>query len=779
MYRNFLIAIAALLLAQNLFSQPVTQSIRGTVIDDASGIPLFGVTVIILGTDPLLGAVSDDDGKFRIESVPVGRYDIRVSYVGYNAFIAREIIVSSGKETALDISLDESVEMLDQVEIKATSNKSETLNSMTTVSARQVNMEEANRYAGGFDDPARLVSSYAGVTSSIGNNAIAIRGNSPKGLLWRMEGVQIPNPNHFADYITLGGGAVTALSSQTMGTSDFFTGAFPAEYGNALSGVFDISMRTGNTDKHEYTFQAGIVGIDAASEGPFKKGSRSSYLFNYRYSTLGLLAPILPQEMGIITYQDLSFKLNFPSDWGTFSVWGIGAYDFQGKDAINDSADWKSADDSQEFSTLMTMGAAGISFKKIIGKRTYIQATAAATQNGMDWSQSRYDTQMIMQPENDVTDFRWHYIFQAHVNHKFSARHTNRSGIICDWLWYDTQIRNADDFGELMTYANDRDHTCLWQAYSQSKFSLTDRFTVNAGLHVQYLALNGNFALEPRLGARWNFLPGHTLSVAYGLHSQVEKLELYLVEQQTSAGIIMPNKDLEFNKSHHFVLGYEYMINENTVFKAEPYLQLLFDVPVVPGSYISTINLDDVWNFDDSLVNTGRGRNFGIDLTLERYLDNGFYYLVTASFFDSKYSGGDGLERNTRYNKGYVMNFLAGKEWKIGDEKKNFLGANIRFTYSGGDYIIPADEGKSLDEGSIVYDYNHAYSEKLTAAPVLSVSASYRINKRNHSSAWSFQLINALGYKEFQEYYYDEPSKSVQKKYDTLIIPNISYKIEF
>lgn len=779
--RPFLFTVLfSIILPGIINAQDITQVIRGTVVDNDSRIPLPGATVILLDTDPVIGTTTNAEGRFRIEDVKVGRYDIQVSFVGYKSFIAREIIVGSGKETVLEIELAESVESLKQVEIKASSSKTEPLNTMTTVSARQVNMEEANRYAGGFDDPSRMVSSYAGVTAGIENNAIVIRGNSPKGILWQMEGIAIPNPNHFGDYISLGGGALTALSSQTMATSDFFTGAFPAEYGNALSGVFDINIRNGNSDNREYTFQAGLLGIDIAAEGPFKKGSSSNYLFNYRYSTLGLIAPILPDEMGILTYQDLSFKLNFPTKTGIFSVWGIGAMDYQKSEAIDDSTKWETSDDRQNLSAILTMGATGVNFKKILGTKTFVQASVAATQNGINLSQSEYNDQLVMEPEQETVDYRWKYTFASFVNHKFSARHANKTGIIYDWLWYNTKIMNSKENGEpLETYADDKGNTGLLQAYSQSKIYLSGQLIINAGIRAQYFILNGNFTLEPRMGARWNFLPQHTFSFAYGLHSQLEKIEFYLVEQETQEGKIMPNKDLDFNKSHHFVVGYEYMINENLFFRAEPYFQLLYDIPVVPGSYISTINLDELWDFNDSLVNNGEGRNLGIDLTLEKYLSRGLYFLVTASLFDSKYTGGDGIERNTRYNKGYVINLLGGKEWKMGAYKQNLMGLNLRFTYMGGDYIIPVDEAKTIEQGEIVQDYNRAYEEKLTDAPLLSLSFTYRINKARHSSLWSFQVINLLGYKEFTEYSYDATTQTIEKQGDMLIIPNISYKIEF
>lgn len=777
-----IILVFTIFLGRTFFclSQSITQTVKGTVFDAESNFPLPGATVAILDSGVFKGTTTDLEGYFRMEAVPVGRYNFRISYLGYETFTFREIIVSSGKEVVLNVGLSESVNEIEQVEVKAYSNKSEPMNTMATISAKQVSMEEANRYAGGFDDPARLVSSYAGVTSQVGNNGIVIRGNSPKGLLWRMEGVQIPNPNHFGDYISLGGGSVTALSSQTMATSDFFTGAFPAEFGNALSGVFDINMRTGNTGKREHVFQAGLIGIDFASEGPFKKGKKSSYLFNYRYSTLGLIAPILPKEMGKLKYQDLSFKLNFPFKGGAISLWGIGAYDFQGKEAEKDSVDRKDENDKKEYLTTMTMAAAGINFRKIIDTKTYFNATLAATENSIDWMEKELDNNLVLLPKRDITDYRWRYTFTGYINHKFSARHVNKTGIIVSRQMYNMNIKNALDYGHpLITYIDEKNGTNLLQFYSQSKVSISKKFTANVGIHSQLLTLNKHYTLEPRAGIKWKFNPLQSFSFAYGLHAQMEMIQLYLIEHETSAGIIMPNKNLDFNKSHHFVVGYDYQVSENLHFKTEIYFQHLFDIPVIPDSTISTININEIWNFNDELVNDGTGKNYGIDFTLERYLNKGYYYLFTASVFDSKYTAGDNRERNTKYNRNYVFNVLGGKELKIGKGNKNLLNVNIRFSYMGGERIIPLDLAETFKRQEIVEDPFKSYSQKLSDAPILSVAVNYRKNKPKHSSIWSFQLINALAHADFQEFEFDEENNRVKNVKDLLFIPNISYKIEF
>ncbi|MEX2404553.1 MAG: carboxypeptidase-like regulatory domain-containing protein, partial [Balneolales bacterium] len=262
------IFIPILLCPLFLNAQVPSQTIRGQITDAGSGSPIPGVTVMVLDQEPTLGTTTDLNGNFRLDNVPAGRHTLRFSSVGYESGYIREQLVTSAREVILDVTLRESVTELDDIVVRPEQQKDEAINRMAVSGVRLLSMEEASRYAGGFDDPARLATSFAGVAGSLGDNAIVIRGNAPKGLLWQMEGVEIPTPSHFANIITMGGGGITALSSRMISDSDFFTGAFPAEYGNALSGVFDLNLRNGNDEQYEHTMRAGTIGLDVASEGP-------------------------------------------------------------------------------------------------------------------------------------------------------------------------------------------------------------------------------------------------------------------------------------------------------------------------------------------------------------------------------------------------------------------------------------------------------------------------------------------------------------------------------
>ena len=770
--------ITAIVLFSNLFSQNITQTVRGKVYDAVTQEGLIGATVMVRDSDPVIGTVCDFDGNFELTNIPVGRQAIQVSMIGYETYLVNELMISSGKETYLDIPLQMSNVMLEGVVV--TIGKDEPLNTMTTLSARQFTVEETERYAGGLDDPSRLASSFAGVASpSVSSNGISIRGNNPQGLLWRIEGVEVPSPSHFANLTVVGGGLFTALSNQMLANSDFYTGAFPAEYGNASSGVFDIKMKTGNTADREYTFKAGLIGIDFATEGPFKKGKNASYAANYRYSTLGLLTSILPEDAGLITFQDFSFKTVFPTkNAGTFSLWGIGALD-RIDVAAADSTEWETHSDRDDADDKLYLFAAGLSHKVLLGEKTFLNSTISASGNGFTHKEDRLGFHMEKYPQSNVSNSDRRFTLQSSVNHRFGNKHTNRTGFYFTHLGYDVNVKQAAADGlPLETLADGKGQSGLLQVYTQSRINPMPNLTLNLGVHYQQFLLNNNSSLEPRVGIKYDLKPKHSIAFAYGLHSRLEALQVYFVDDNGNK----PNENLELMKSNHFVLAYEAKLSDNVRFKVEPYYQYLTNVPVSPTSYISTLNTEQNIFFDEALINQGTATNIGVDVTFERFLNNGFYYLFTASLFDFNYKGADGIERNTRYNKNYVFNALIGKEWMVGKDNNNVLGANIRLNYLGGNRLEPLDVAASLDAQDAIYNETNgtlAYSEQSDPLPIISVGVSFRRNKPQFASVWSLQVINAARTQEFVEDYYDFKKQTLEQKYNGILVPNISYKIEF
>jgi hypothetical protein len=779
--KQFLVLMGILVISMAGYTQQTGQVIKGKIVDAVSQTPLPGASVVILESNPLLGTITDSEGNFKLLNVKSGRYNLLVSFIGYENFLFREVLVGTGKEVVLNAGLKELSEEIDEIKVTARTSKEQAGNPMAIISARQLSVEESSRYAGGYDDPARLAGSFAGVASEMGNNGIVIRGNSSRYMLWKLEGVEISNPTHFADVIAFGAGGITALSSQMLANSDFFTGAFPAEYGNALSGVFDVKLRTGNAEKRESAFQIGGIGIDFSSEGPLRKGGKSSYLFNYRYSTLALLKPLIPPEAGTIKYQDLSFKFNFPTKkTGTFVLWGIGALDAQSRDAITDPEKWENKADKESFNLDLSNGALGLTNKLIVNSKTYLHTTLAASGNSISTQYDELDSQTQLQERESVLNNTWKFTASTTLNHKFGAKHFNRSGIVYNEHFYNVDNREVPTLGEpLQIYALENGNVASMQAFSQSNFQMNRRTEVVAGLFAHYFNLNNELSIEPRLALKWKAAPKHSIGLAYGLNSRIEMIGFYMARQQTSSGIIQPNKNLKMSKAHHFGLAWDWNIHPDLRLKIEPYYQYLYDIPVVPNSYFSLQNLEMDWFFNEKLVNEGTGTNIGIDFTLERFLKNNFYYLFTASIFDSKYKGGDGIERNGLYNKHFIFNLLGGKEWKVGKSKSNILAVNSRFSYLGGDRLTPMLESESIQEQEIIYDYSKAYTEKEKNAAILSLSITYRINKARHAGIWAFHLMNALGNEEFRGYEINDKTRLPEKKFDRIMVPNLSYKIEF
>mgnify|MGYP000475330893 FL=1 len=509
-----------------------TQTVRGIVLDSKTNAPIEFATVRIMNVGSL-GSTTDSLGRFRIDNVPVGRCNIQTSYVGYNTNIFNEIPVTSSKEVYMEITLDENIHSLAEVVIQPEIKKDKPLNAMAITGGRMISMEEAGRFANGFDDPARLSSAFAGVAGDVGTNAVAIRGNSPQFTQWRLEGVEIPNPTHFADLTGLGGGFLSALSTQVIGNSDFYNGAFPSEYSNALSGIFDMQIRNGNNQKYEHTFQLGILGIDLASEGPISRKHGSSYIFNYRFSTTSLATG---NDMNL-KYQDLSFKLNFPTrKAGTFSIWGIGLIDRYKPEAI-DRDEWETQGDRQSGNTAFDKAAGGLTHKYLINADTYIRSSLAAT-----YSKDRTRADQMTEDDKlvhvgDIRNSKWDIVFNSYLNKKFNSNHINRTGITVTGLQYDLDYKISPNFGldvPMEQISKGNGGSCVLSAYSSSVINLSNHLTTSLGITAQYFTLNKNWTVEPRAALKWSFNPKHALALAYGLHSRREKLDYYFVEQEAN-----------------------------------------------------------------------------------------------------------------------------------------------------------------------------------------------------------------------------------------------------
>ncbi|MGD1845857.1 MAG: carboxypeptidase regulatory-like domain-containing protein [Salibacteraceae bacterium] len=770
-------------------AQERTQTIRGTIVDKDTRAPLIGANVVVMNSDPFLGATTDIDGKFRLEKVPVGRQNLQVTYIGYLERILSNVEVNSGKEVVLNLELEESVATLGEVEIKANERKQESINEMATTSVKQFTLEESGRYAGSRNEVSRMAANFAGVSNANdARNDIVIRGNSPNGLLWRLEGLDIPNPNHFSS-VGSNGGAISMLNYNVIANSDFMTSAFPSEYGNATSGVFDLRLRNGNNEKREYMIQAGALGTEAMVEGPMGKNGTGSYLLNYRFSTTTMLT-----AMGIdfgfsgqADYQDVSFKFNLPTEklgtFGLFGLGGINVYAVDAEDKDPDSFEENLAGNSNdEFAN--QIGIVGFTHLIPLSKKSYLKTIVGysthRTQGEID-SVSTEDFSLV--PFLDSEDSKNRTTVHSFLKTKFNARNKLKSGIIAERIGFSLEESSyVPALGRQAVFREGADVTYLLQAYSQWQHKLSDQFTISSGLHYQQLLLNNSQALEPRIGASWQFAPRQSLNFGYGLHSQMQTLPVYYLATRTDNGVLTTNKDLGFTRSHHLVLGYNRNLNESTNLKVEGYYQYIFDAPVEGNGRASSFSLLNegatfITQFEDSLVNAGNGRNLGLEITLERYFSRGFYYLWTTSLFDSRYRASDDVWRNTAFNGNYVSNVLVGKEFKLGDYSK--LMVDLKVSMAGGRRTTPIDLEASAAAGEAVEIDADAFSEQQDDYFRTDAKVTYRVNRSKVSHEFFINVDNVFNTQNVFAQTYSPRTNQIENIYQLGMFPTFQYKILF
>ena len=790
MFRFFLNALF-LTLPMVLLAQ---QTVRGTITDKDSKQAIPFANILLKDSNPPIGTTSDENGKFTLSDVPIGKQTLILSFLGYETFTLPNINVTAGKEVVLEINLVESFAALDEVVIVAEKRKEITVNEFVTVSARSLNPEQANLYAASLGDPARQVQNFAGVTGGGDdlNNEIVIRGNSPNTLLWRLEGVEVPNPNHFT---RLTGGSVSMLSANVLAKTDFFTSAFPAEYGNGIAGVFDLRFRKGNNQKRETTIDVGVLGLGFSTEGYFSKTSKASYLVNYRYSTLGFL-----EKLGLNltdgfnpTFQDLNYNINLPTTkFGTFNLYGL-----LGKNASNSSEtededidgnpstdNFTNKTESDE-STFIT----GLGHRVFIKDQTYLKTNITYSSNDAKKNDVLQNSGVVGPLESESFDSKSEaFRLSSFINHKFNSKHTLRSGFTLSHLKEKNTLSFTDetDDGTLSTSQDEINGTAnVFQSYVQWKYRMTENFTINSGLHFLHFGKTNSSTIEPRLGLNYKLNNVHSFSFGAGLHSRAEQLPLYLTKDATNTNFL--NTNLKLSKALHYVVGYNWRINKNTHFKAEAYYQNLFDIPV-DNSGETGYNAINAQSFDifeiaeTPLTNDGKGRNYGLEFTLERFLNKGFYYLSTLSLYDSKYKVGNGNYLNTRFNGNYVFNLLSGKDFAVGTKGNKTFGINAKFVLAGGQRFTGIDEAASIAGQTEVFSTT-PFKEKVKAYYRFDLGINYQWNKTKttHNLSLNIQNITSRINTTELDYFFDKLNNRIvtTKSEQNGLIPVLKYSINF
>ncbi len=780
------------------------ETLRGTVKDVITGEPLVGAKVKIVEIGDKGIVLTDTDGRFRVEIASSGRYTVETSYIGYETAIQKEVLVSGAKEVVLEVGLHENTRDLKAVQIRPRVNKESTVNAMSLAGGFMLSMEEATRYAGGANDPARLVAAFAGVSGSSDGNGVSVHGNAPQTLQYRIEGVEVFKPNHFNDLYDANFGMVSALNANVIGNSDFFTSAFNANYSNSLSGIFDVKLRPGNNAKFENIVQVGTVSEEFTSEGPLSRKSNSSYIVNYRYGFTSLA-----DKLGLVgeqdtqyDFQDFSLKLNFPTrKAGTFSVFGLGYYDGS-KDKMLDISDVSTIYDASNTDGNVLGLLGGVSHKIHFGRNWTWRTTVAYNAQHVNydlgyWSLTRQSNNDVLRPLQYAEPRRIHpfshskmnedrVLFNTEVSKQVTPVWLTQFGAEYSHRFFDLNYRSAENVYDapstFKTLLNSQGNTGLGGLFWQNLLKPSSRFSINLGLAANYFAFSEDISVEPRVSAKWDFNERNSISAGYGLHSMIERLDAYFLE---SAGRRL-NKDLSFSKAHHLLATYMHKFSDNLNLRLNLFYQYGFDTPVgIGASTFCSVNRLYAY-FDEPLVNEGNTRNYGGDITLEHYMSRGFFGQVNFSLFKSEYRALDGVWRSQAFDRGYMLKLLGGKEWMVGRRKQNVLNVSLKYTLQGGLRYTPVDEvamqnnmAAGIIDDEIIFKDKEAMSRQFRPDNVVDFTVSYKINKKKVSHTIAFEGINMLMSKTPYGLNYDIDRQRVIKDEAGLSLPNLFYRLDF
>ena len=786
--------VAGVLLPQSV----VAQTIKGSVTDAITGEALIGAAVKVAELKDV-GGITNIDGEFSITITQPGRYTIETSYMGYEPSVLKEVLVAGAKDVVLDITLRENISELDEVVVRPRINKEATLNPTALVGGMMLSMEEASRYAGGYNDPARLVTAFAGVAGQGDGNGISVHGNAPQFMQYRLEGVEIFSPNHFADLYSAGFGMVSALNSNVITNSDFFVSTFNSSYNNALSGVFDLRMRAGNNSKFENGVQIGTVGIEWTSEGPISKKNNSSFIFNYRYgfSTIARKLKLIDTYGSQYDFQDLSFKLNFPTKKaGTFSVFALGFID-KSWDVELDITDIHSIYDASDQAGRLYNAVAGASHKIHFDNKWTWRTTVAynmqhnkvdmeywglifdANHKPTAFEGKNYPFSYLKQNEDRV-------VFNTELSKQISPRWLLQVGGEYSHRFFDLSFRTAENVYEPVSptpYYATKDNTGLASVFWSNLWKPAENLSINLGVSSSYFLLSNDLSIEPRASVKWEPEGRHSFSLGYGLHSMIEKLDAYFFR---NADGTMANKDLGLSKAHHLLTTYMYKFTDNLNLRFNAYYQYGFDTPVgINGSTFCTVNR--LFNYiEEPLVNEGNTRNYGADITLEHYMSRGFYGQVNGSLFKSEYRGLDKKWRNQLYDRGYMVKVLGGKEWMIGKRKQDVFNVSVKYTLQGGLRHTPIDVDAmraNVAAGIIndqpIYKEDEAMTLQFDPTSILDLTVSYKINRKNVGHTIAFEGVNILQHETPYAVHYDLGTGQLRVDKSGISLPNIYYRIDF
>ncbi len=717
------------------------QTIRGKVLNKVTKVPIIGATVSLVGTK--YGSYTAKDGSFRLDKVQVGRYALRTTAVGFEP-MQYNIVLNSGSELVVNIELIESFVQTDTIVVTAAKDRFAPNNEAALVSATMFTIDDAQRFAGSRMDVSRMAQNYAGVLGADDRrNDIIIRGGSPTELLWRLDGLDIPNPNHFATQGATGG-PVSALNANLLDNSDFFTGAFPAEYIGKMSGVFDIKLKKGNNEKYEFLTELGFNGIELGAQGPLPI-EKSSFIANFRYSFLDLLDKIVDFGFaGIPRYWDFTSKFDIPiNEKNNLSVTAfLGTSDIN---ILNSKLDTVYTGDFD------IINGTDIASLGINWYHNYSDKVFGEMILGYVYGKYRNVLDSITTDDNNkVLSFdKWfngnssegYYTLKYNLNYSPDRQNYFSAGIEARFPFYKLSEKRFTirGFGRKPWNLDKTGNSLHLLSFLNWNWRITENITLNTGIASQYFDLSKKSIIEPRLGFSYKISDVSSINIGFGLHRQMLPLLTYFYSDE--------NKNLDFIQSIHYVAGYSHNIAPDAIIKIEGYYKDISKAPIKKYEVDSWSFLNSGVNFgliggqDETYKSEGTGRAYGAELSLIKNFANGYYLMTTASYVRQQYKGSDGVQRFGAFDNQYILNVLGGYEIILSPSFS--IEISGKYTIAGGAPYTPIDIEQSILTKETKYIDSLAYS--LRNDPYSRLD--FRIDFRNNFKGLA--LVSFISFENF------------------------------
>jgi hypothetical protein len=746
--------------------QALVAPVGGSVRDKVTQAPLEGVLVTFVSTQQKTQTtITNADGRFQIELSP-GRYICEVSVLGYEGG-REEVLGISGRSVTVNFLLTEKPTQLEGV----------------TVSSRSVDsdedvilpIEKVLRMPANFFDPVRMLSSYPNVVSANDQaNNIIVKGASPSGLLWRLNGMDIVNPNHLAnagtinDKPTANGGGVNILSAQMLDKTSFYSGHIPSRYGNFTSGVLDMKLREGSTRAKEFTAQASLLGLDFAAEGPLDKAGNSSFLANYRYSTVGLLSKFGVNFGGeAITFQDLSFhvrsKVGKSASISFFGLGGLSSNRFNARD----QSEWEVDKDRFDIFYKSNMGAFGTRYDQRMGSFNFSAGTTLSS-NHQTRDASAAATSLFSSQSSAYSSSRTLISSFAGVTGMLSDVLSIDAGMMGNYTSDVLYSEETLPYQPTVVLADGAANYFLLQPYAQLKAQL-GKFSAEVGGRYLTSTLQDDQSVDYRSEFKYQLLPGMSLALTGGRVSQLQQPGVYLSNGNGSLG---------FMHKSFAELAHIYQ-KEKWKFTTTAYYHYFDHVPVNSSLRFSVLNMMD-GVAPQNLTSNGTGINKGISLQAERSFLSSFYVLAGGSYYNSSFSYTEGVSDPTRFNGRYSLLTTAGYErGKDGTAAKKAFGIHGRFMWLGGLRETPINEAASRTLNYTVYDPSQPYAQSLKDYYRVDLRLSWRKDKGKYTRTIALDIQNLAGIKNEAYHYFDVFQDKVLTQYQVGIIPVLVYRVDF